>query len=119
MSDPQEKDHSDPRLAGLREGAGPLLEKFQFASAHRLYGEMRRLARAEQQAIAYMLATFHQMDLSLDLQDPDRARELAVELIALLESPDRARAIQPDLPEPQHEDTCAWMTACAYENLAE
>src|SRR4051794_1799921 len=99
MSTPIDSDDVQQRLSALRETAGDFLERCHFGSAYRVYGEVRRLARGENKAIAYMLATFHQMDLSLDLIDPERAREFAVELIALLESPDRARQIQPDLPE--------------------
>src|SRR5262249_55584599 len=50
---------------------------------------------------------------------PRVTRENAVELIALLEDEERARLIQADLPQAAYEAEQAWMTACAYENLAE
>jgi tetratricopeptide (TPR) repeat protein len=114
-------EHDDilQRLETLREKAGEFLDKCYFRSAYRVYGEVARLAKTEQKLIHYMHATFHQMDLALDLLQPEITREKAVELIALLESEDRARQIQPDFPAGPYERTIAWMSACAYENLAE
>lgn len=119
MDNPSDSEDIDKRFETLRQKAGEFLDSCRFGSAYRLYGEIRRLAKSERQALHYILSLFHQMDLALDLQEPARTREMAIELIALLESEDRARQIQPDLPEPSYEHITGWMTACAYENLAE
>jgi tetratricopeptide (TPR) repeat protein len=118
MSDP-EPDDLDARIDALHEQAGEYLEASLFRSAYRLYGELKRLGKSEQRVIPYINAVFHQMDLAQSLLEPRVTRDNAVELIALLEDEERARLLQPDFPAAHYEAEAAWMTACAYENLAE
>jgi tetratricopeptide (TPR) repeat protein len=118
MSDP-EHDDLDERIDALHEQAGEHLEACRFRSAYRVYGELKRLGKAEQRVVPYLNAVFHQMDLAQSLLEPRVTRDSAVELIALLEDEERARLLQPDFPAAQYEAEVAWMTACAYENLAE
>lgn len=37
----------------------------------------------------------------------------------MLESPEQARRIQPELLEPEYENAIHWMSSCAYDNLAD
>ncbi len=119
MSTDRPEHDLDERVSDLHEKAGKYLEDSLFLSAYRVYGELKRLGRAEQRAIPYINALFHQMDLAQSLLDPRTTRANAVELIALLEDEERARLLQPDFPQEAYEAEQAWMTACAYENLAE
>jgi tetratricopeptide (TPR) repeat protein len=118
MSNP-EHDDLDERIDALHEKAGEHLEACLFRAAYRVYGELKRIGKAEQRVIPYLNAVFHQMDLAQSLLEPRVTRENAIELIALLEDEERARLLQPDFPVPEYEAEATWMTACAYENLAE
>lgn len=119
MSDePAEFEDLDERLYAMQEKGSEAVQTCQYRSATRIAGEMRRLAKSEQRVIPYMDAGFTIMNHAADLLEPESARDRAIELISLLESEDRARAIEPDLPEAEYAETCAWMTACAYDNLA-
>src|SRR6185503_14300215 len=89
-----------------------------YRSAVRVANERRRLARSEQLLIPYMRASFDVMNSAKDLLEPEIGRDTALELVSLLESSDRARSIQSDLPELEYESTAAWLTACSYDNLA-
>src|SRR5262249_49641519 len=109
----------DERIKDLRNRAGDCLDRCQFRSAYRLYGELRRLARGESRVIPFLQAFFPQRDIAQDLIEPMTTREMSLELIALLEHEERARVVQPDFPEGEYEFTQGWMTACAYENFAE
>jgi tetratricopeptide (TPR) repeat protein len=119
--DPSDPDHQtlEQRLDGLLDRMSDLIRKCHFRSALRVTQEVRRLARAEEKVIWYLHALFHEADLAKDLLDPETTRERSVELIALLESEERARQLQGDLPEQGYFHTVAWMSACAYENFAE
>src|SRR6516162_4223771 len=116
MSD---NDDLDERIEALQAQAGEHLQASLFRSAYRLYGELKRLGKAEQRVLPYLNAVFHQMDLAQSLLEPRLTRDNAIELIALLEDEERARLLQPDFPAAPYEAATAWMTACAYENLAE
>src|SRR5947209_10743515 len=118
MPDPT-PDDLDERIEALHEQAGEHLEACHFRAAYRVYGELKRIGKTEQRVIPYLNAVFHQMDLAQSLLEPRVTRDNAVELIALLEDEERARLLQPDFPAAAYEAETAWMTACAYENLAE
>lgn len=118
-SAPDDLEDIDDRLQTLSARSDELRQQCHERSSRRVAQELRRLARSEQRLIPYLLGTFTAMVHGTDLFEPESTRELAVELIALLESPDRARLIQPDLPESEYEYTTQWMTACAYDNLGQ
>ena len=109
----------DARLDELIDRGGELLRACRFRSAFRVYGEVRRLARAEQRALPYLIGLFHQMDVAADLLEPMTRRELVVELIALLESEDRARLLQPDLPEEQFNNMVEFLARLKGESVSE
>jgi len=108
----------DTQLQELFDKVGELSQIGHYASASRVYGEIRRLAKGEERVVEYMLATFHQADIAANLLQPAQGRDLAVELIALVESEDRARAIQANLPS-RYDATVGWMTTCVYDKLAD
>lgn len=93
-------------------------EKGYKRSAFRLAEEIRRRAREEHRLIPYLYANFLSMNCAQALFDHRVGVDRAVETIALLESEEKAREIQPDLPIQEYEETVHWLTACAYDNLA-
>ena len=109
---------ADGRLEALFEAVTDLRSRCLVRSAMRTTLEARRLAKAERRLVAYLTANFYVMNLAQDLFDVEGGREAAVENIALLESPDRARAFQGDYDEAAYEYTVQWMSACSYDNLA-
>ncbi len=110
---------TDRELTALREQARELISTCEFASSFRLHGELRRRARSEHRAEAYVFGTFYQMDQAQYLLDFQLMRERAIELIALLENEEKIRQIQADLPREQYDYLVYSMSSCAYENLAE
>ncbi|HPZ84484.1 MAG TPA: hypothetical protein PL064_13680, partial [Thermogutta sp.] len=96
-----------------------LTEKGYDRSAVQLAEEARRRAREEHFVIPYLYANFLIMISSQSLYDYRRGTDIAIETITLLESEERAREIQPDLPLDEYEKTIYWLTSCAYDNLAE
>src|SRR5688500_7174471 len=90
---------ADERLDGLLAGVSALRERCLVQSAMRTTLEARRLAKAERRLVPYLMANFYVMNLAQDLFDPEAGREAAIENIALLESPERARAVQADYDE--------------------
>lgn len=93
-------------------------EKGYKLSAFRLAEEIRRRARDEQRLIPYLYANFLSMNCAQALFDHRVGVDRAVETIALLESEEKARELQPDLPLQEYEETIHWLSACAYDNLA-
>ncbi|MGQ9769597.1 MAG: hypothetical protein ACUVQG_03490 [Thermogutta sp.] len=88
-------------------------------SAVRLAEEARRRALAHHLLIPYLHANFFVMNSAQALYDYRRGTDIAIETIALLESEEKARGIQSDLPLDEYEETIHWLTSCAYDNLAE
>lgn len=117
MSD-QEDEDVDEKLDELNEEIRELSERGHYRTMMRVAHEARRLGRVEQRLMPYMISSFHVMNDSRHVLQPSSGREVAIELITLLESEDRARQFQPNLPEDDYERTRAWLTACSYDNLA-
>lgn len=112
------EDDIDLRLSELDRKETECNERCLHRSSTRLANEIRRLAKAEQRLIPYIQATFTLMNQSHSLLQPEAGRDAAIEMIGLLESEERARSIQPDLPEDQYAHTVQWYSSCAYDNLA-
>ena len=108
----------DDRLMEQLEACGDLRKECRHRTALRLALEARRAAQAEQRLMPYLHALFEVMNLGQSLLEPQTTREAALQAIALLESPERARRFQSDYFEPEYEYTVGWMSACAYDNLA-
>jgi tetratricopeptide (TPR) repeat protein len=117
MSEQPELD-IDEQLEKLGDKETEFSRLCQFASANRLAGEIRRLARAERRFTPYLQATFTIMNNAADRLDPQAGRDAAIEIIGLLESNDLARAIQPDLSDQEYDQAVHWYSACGYDNLA-
>lgn len=121
MNDPNEDDvdEIEAQFEAMNERLGEMTEECRYRSADALALEMRRTAKGERRLVEYLNATFSAMNHCSELQQPKRRCEYALELIGLLESEERARTIQADYPEDEYEYTKSWMTACAYDNLAQ
>lgn len=112
-------DGIDRQLELLSERSEQLFLECRLQSALRVAQEARRTAKTHGRVVNYMHALFDTMRFGHGLLDPQMTREAAVELIMLLQDEEQARRIQPDLDEGQYQWTCAWMSSCAYDNLAE
>ena len=108
----------DQRIADMQKSIDDLRGRCFTNTAFRLAEDLIRLARREQRLVPLLYAQFQVVNLGQSLFQHQRGCEVAVEMIALLESPDRARQIQTDFSEDEYAQTRAWMTACAYDNLA-
>lgn len=117
MSDSEFED-VDVKLQELNQEVSDLSERCHYRTMLRVANEAKRLARVEQRLMPYMTASFHVMNDSRNVLHPTAGRDAAIELITLLESEDRARQFQPNLPEDEYERTKWWLTACSYDNLA-
>ncbi len=119
MSDQNDESQIDEQLEKLSDEAGKLIDQAKYLSSFRLFGELRQRAKRERRLYHYVLGTFHQMDQAQYLYEFQTMRERAIELIALLESEEQCRKIQPDMPLPLFEGLAYQFSSCAYENLAE
>ena len=118
MSDDETED-IDELLSQLNEREEENQQKCYRRSAVRIAQEIRRRAKAEQRLMPYMHACFRVMVNSSSLFDAAAGRDASVELIRLLESPEQARRIEPELSEGEYENAIHWMSSCAYDNLAD
>jgi hypothetical protein len=96
-----------------------LTDKGYRRSAVRLAEEVRRRALDHHLLIPYLHANFNIMNNAQMLYDYRRGTDIAIETITLLESEEKAREIQPDLPLDEYEYTIYWLSSCAYDNLAQ
>jgi tetratricopeptide (TPR) repeat protein len=119
MASPDERSPDiDKRIADAFDSISELRKQCRTIAACRQAEDVLRLARREQLLIPILQAQFEIVNLAQSNNQSRRGREVAVEMIALLESPDRARQIQADFAENEYADTRAWMSSCAYDNLA-
>ncbi len=116
---PQELSEVEQQLQDACERAAKHTEAGRYKSALRAFSDLRVRAKRDQHAYFYLLGVFYMMDSSQYLLDFEQMRERAIELIALLESEERCRQIQPDMPLPMYESMVYQFSSCAYENLAE
>ena len=119
MNDENENSEIEEQLQQLASQAGDLIDEGKYRTSFNMFGELRLRAKRERRLVPYVLGTFHQMDQAQYLFEFQTMRERAVELIALLESEEQCRRIQPDVPLPVFEDLVYQFSSCAYENLAE
>ncbi len=113
-----ESDDLDQRFEALFEQIDELTEQCQYKSAVRIASEIRRLAKSEGRLIEFIRSLFIGMNYGVSCLDPESARDQALEMIAVLENEDRARQIQPDLPEEQYDWYRSQHSSCAYDNFA-
>ncbi|MGP0066837.1 MAG: tetratricopeptide repeat protein [Isosphaeraceae bacterium] len=118
MSDEErDTDGSDELLDNLERAKNDAINRCHYRTASRLAAEIKRKARAERRLRPYVWALHTLTNQSSALLEPEQGRESAVELIAVLESEDRARQIQPDLDMGEYESLVSWVSSCAYDNL--
>ncbi len=117
MSD-HDSESVDQRLAELEQAFDEFDERCLFRSSFRTANEIYRTAKSGGRIIPYLNAGFKIMNGAQSLLEPEKGRDAAIEVIALLESEDLARRVQPDFPEEEYAQTVAWMSACGYDNLA-
>ena len=109
---------ADAPLNAQLESVSDLRARCLFRSALRTAGEVRRAAQGQRQLIPYLNASFYEMTMAQLTFEPELGRDTSVQVIALLESVDAARAFQGDFDERGYEHAVGWMSACAYDNLA-
>ena len=116
MSDPEQS--LDQRFQDLFSRLSQFRDRGLHRSSQRIAREVRQLAKSEGRVIEYLNGSFHLMNNAQSLLEPHFGIEVAIDSIALLESSEKARLIQPDLPEDRYQYTVGWMSACSYDNLA-
>ncbi|GAB5405001.1 MAG: hypothetical protein Aurels2KO_32320 [Aureliella sp.] len=115
----QELTEVEQQLQDACDRAAQHTEAGRYKSALRAFSDLRDRAKRDQHAYFYLIGVFYMMDSAQYLLDFQQMRERAIELIALLESEERCRQIQPDMPMPMYEGMVYQFSSCAYENLAE
>ncbi|MCA9062072.1 MAG: tetratricopeptide repeat protein [Planctomycetaceae bacterium] len=119
MNDHPEQPSVQEELDALQRQAGELITQGKFASSTKLYGELRRRAKDGGSYYHYVIGTFFEMSQANSFMNYEKVRDRAIELIALTEDEERARAIEPSV-ELALIDHMRYSTApCAYENLAD
>lgn len=118
MSSDEESQDVDQRIADMYASIVDLTKRRFVKSALELADDMARLARREQRLIPLLKAQFYFVVQADKMFQSRRGREVAVELISLLENSERARRIQANYYEPEFARICSVITTCAYDNLA-
>lgn len=109
----------------LNEQFGELYEKYDALGNEQLIGsamkgamEAKRFAKSHRMLIPYLHACFSVTNFSQSLFEPEIGADHALEIIALVESEEKARKFQHDYDEDHYQYTVHWISACAYDNLA-
>ena len=113
-----ESDELEQRFEALFSQIDELTDQCKYRSAVRVAKEIRRLAKSEGRLVEYIRGLFIAMNYGVSCLDPESGRDHALELIAILENEDRARQLQPDLPEEQYDWYRSRFSSCAYDNFA-
>ena len=113
-----ESDELEQRFEALFSQIEELTDQCQYKSAVRVANEIRRLAKSEGRLVEYIRSLFVAMNYGVACLDPETGRDHALELIAILENEDRARQLQPDLPEEEYDWYRSRFSSCAYDNFA-
>lgn len=113
-----ESDELEQRFEALFGQIDELTDQCKYRSAVRVANEIRRLAKSEGRLVEYIRGLFIAMNYGVSCLDPESGRDHALELIAILENEDRARQLQPDLPEEQYDWYRSRFSSCAYDNFA-
>lgn len=117
-TDPQpETDDVDARLRELEVAKHDAIRRQHYRTAIRLAGESRRTARAGHRLEPYVWALHTMMNNAPALLDPAAGQDAAIELIAVLESEERARQIQPDLDPGEYDWLVSRVSSCAYDGM--
>lgn len=106
-------------LTHLHDQAHALYEDCRLRSAALVAQELLQNARRAGTLWEYVFALHQNVWLQMGLLAPDHAARLALEMIACVESEERARTIEPDLDEDMYHQLCGTITTCAYDDLAQ
>ena len=115
--DALDQDDPEARLAALSQAKSEAIDRCHYRTANRLAAEIKRTARAERKLEPYIWALHTLMNHAPSLLEPEAGQEAAIELIAVLESEERARAIQPDIDAGALEWLVSRVSSCAYDGL--
>ncbi|HEU5118917.1 MAG TPA: hypothetical protein VFT74_20160, partial [Isosphaeraceae bacterium] len=85
------QDDGANRLNEVSSAITEAVQSCRHRSASRLAGELIRLAKQERNLLAYIHGLHCMTNMAAGMLDPEQGRSAAVELIAVLESEDRAR----------------------------
>ncbi|WP_406693973.1 hypothetical protein V5E97_23310 [Singulisphaera sp. Ch08] len=109
----------DPAVAleTLEKAKHDAILRCHYRTAIRLSAEIKRAAKAARRLRPYAWALHTVMNHATGLLDPEPGREAAVELIAILESEELARQIQPDIDSAEYEALVSQVSSCAYDGL--
>jgi len=88
-------------------------------SAMKVAVEAKRFAKSHRLLMPYLHACFSITNYAQDLFEPEIGADNAMEIIALVESEEKARKFQHDYDEDHYRYTVHQISACAYDNLAE
>ena len=80
--------------------------------------EAKRLAKTHRLLMPYILSCFSITNISQSLFETDIGIDNAMEIIALVESEEKARKFQNDFDQDHYDYTVHWVSACGYDNLA-
>ncbi len=87
-------------------------------SALKAMTEAKRFAKTHHLLMPYIHACFSITNYCQALFEPEIGADNAMEIIALVESEEKARKFQHDFDQDFYEYTVHWVSACAYDNLA-
>ncbi len=118
MTDEFREPDVNRQIGELMDRIRELRGQCRYRSSSRVSRELKRFAKAEKQVVPYLHANFYLMNDAQSLMDVETGIAAAVDSIAYLESEDKARKLQPELPEDHYHHTVDWMSSCAYDNLA-
>lgn len=110
-------DELETRLEQLGSQISAAMGESRNRTAVRLCSEARRLAKVERRLGPYM-RSLYLFGEAVDEFAPRECIEASIELIALLEDEDRARAFQSDFAEEEYEYNRTWMLPRVYKHLA-
>lgn len=116
VDEPSHED-SSASIDNLVEAKHAAIMRCHDRTAARLATEIKRAAKAERRLEPYVWALHTLMNHAKDLLDPEPGQEAAVELIAILESEELARQIQPDIDSAEYEWLVSQVSSCAYDGL--
>ncbi len=106
------------RFDELHEKYTNLANRQWVGSAMKVAVEAKRFAKSNNLLMPYLHACFSITNFAQSLFEPEIGADNALEIIALVESEEKARKFQHDFDDDFYRYTIHWITACAYDNLA-
>jgi tetratricopeptide (TPR) repeat protein len=110
-------DESADLLEQLEAAKNEAIERCHHRTASQLAIEIKRKAKECRRIGPYAWALHTLANQSTSLFEYERGADSSIELIAVLESEDRARLIQPDLDMAEYDELVSRLSSCAYDIL--